>query len=74
MNNVHFVFFYRNVDVVKLLLRAGADTNIKNNKDWTVFDLATLAGVPQITRLLAPGGMKLNRAKSTNYDFRDTTV
>jgi len=48
------------VEVVKLLLRAGADVKIKNNKDLSVFDLATLAGLPQITRLLAPGGIYIN--------------
>ena len=44
------------MEVVKLLLRAGADVKIRNNKNLTVFDLATLAGLPQITRLFAPGG------------------
>ena len=47
------------MEVVKLLLRAGADVKIMNNKNLTVFDLATLAGLPQITRLFAPGGKNI---------------
>ncbi|XP_066923580.1 ankyrin repeat and SAM domain-containing protein 6-like [Clytia hemisphaerica] len=58
----------RNVDIVKLLLRAGADTKIKNNKNLTVFDLATLAGLPQITRLFAPGALASQGKQPVNND------
>ena len=48
--------FYRHVDVVRALLKAGADVKIKNSKGLEVFDLALLAGMPEITRLLVAGG------------------
>ena len=42
--------------MVKVLLSYGADKTIKTNAGLTVFDLATLVGIPEITRLLAPCG------------------
>lgn len=46
--------FKKHVEVVKLLLKAQADINIKNNDGLTVFDLASIVGIPEITRLLIP--------------------
>lgn len=42
--------------MVRVLLKAGADIKIKNSKGLAVFDLALLAGLPEITRLLVPRG------------------
>ena len=50
---------YRHVEIVKILLQKGADISIKDNGGLTVFDLATLVGFPEITRLVTPTGIRL---------------
>nr|XP_012553566.2 ankyrin repeat and SAM domain-containing protein 6 isoform X1 [Hydra vulgaris] len=44
----------QHVHIVKLLIQHGADVNVKDFKGFLAFDLATLVGVPEITRLLVP--------------------
>lgn len=46
----------KNVEIVKMLLHYNADISIRNHKGWTVFELATIVGEPQITRMLCPRG------------------
>lgn len=48
------------IDVVKVLLERGANTEIKNLKGWTVMHKAAAKGWEEIIRLLAQKGADVN--------------
>ncbi|MEZ6085479.1 MAG: ankyrin repeat domain-containing protein [Phycisphaerae bacterium] len=51
---LRFAAFHGDLKLAKLLLDAGADTNLMNENGHTAFDYATKAGHTELAELLRP--------------------